>query len=817
MCIRRIFIVAIVIFLSSYIVVAQDYTSPNYTLTKARIVASSGKANSPTFSLNNVRIGNILGGKAESANYSLDARNIEKRTPPNPPTLNPVITPTNLTLQTLSGTKDKYTSIYINGYEVVPLDSEISWSYEKTLTEGDNHLIITARNKYGLESESVYVTITLDTIPPSPPILNPVTTPTNISTQTISGTKEADTSIWINGLQSLALNSPTSFSTDVSLSEGENTFNITAKDTALNESQPSIATIILDTIPPTGTIRINNDAPYTNSLEVSLNLLSEDNTGGSGIDKMQFSHDNINFSSPESYAPSKTWTLTEGDGEKKVFVKFEDKAGNTSLAYQDAIILDTTPPQIIITSPKEGAIVDTEEIVLEGTVDGTGFSEVRTLPNQGENILTKTAQDEAGNVSSASVTVYYYPGTPIGPEGGEVVSFDGKVKVIIPAGALSESTYISLLPLDKASLQEAAPEDHTLLSIVECKPYGLNFNKPIQLIYTLDEAEVPGTPVGLGFYDSLQDKINLTGIDSVIASDGYTVNFTISHFSTYATLKNLLPTKGAPIGSGVEIPLPDIFTGAFSHSYPLTLPPARLGMQPNLALVYRSSNPNSWTGLGFSLNPGYIVRSTRLGPPTYIDEEDTFYFVNPQGTTELAHLVDNLYQAKIESGFTKFFKEAGDFWRVVSKEGAVLIFGQTDNSREISTQGTFSWYLTKAVDSNGNYIEYNYTKNEGKCYLSSIDYTGNEKTALSPRHKIEFFLEPREDTFSSYLSTSKIATTKRLSEIHVKLNDDLVWRYKLEYEYSPDTHRSLLKSITQYAADGKSFPTQSFSYQQAEE
>jgi hypothetical protein len=643
-----------------------------------------------------------------------------------------------------------------------------------------------------------------------------------------------------------------------------------------------------DDIPPTGSIKINNDNQYTNSASVTLNLSGQDNPGGSGLDQMKISNTNpADWSGipAEAYATTKSWNLASGDGTKTVYAKFKDVAGNWSGAYSDTIILDTTPPTIsinpvisptnqnvtlsytvtdnftpfneiqvtgdnspyinegshnviltakdrannsssssisftidktppvvIITSPTNGAIVEDSTVQLQGTVDGVAFSEPRTL-TEGENTLTKTATDAAGNIASASVNVYLYLGQVIGPAGGEVLSADGKVKVVIPAGALSSSQQIKVLSVNKETLESAAPSGTSLLSVVECKPYGFIFNKPVSIIYTLYQAEIPGTPVELGFYDSVQKKIISTGQTSTVPADGYTLTFSVMHFSTYAALKNLTP-QSTPIGPGVKIPLPDMLTGSFSHAIPITIPPGRKGMQPQLGLVYRSSNPNSWVGLGFSLNPGYIVRSTRLGPPTYIDTQDTFYFITDAGTTELVHLIDNLYQAKVESSFTKFFKEPDDTWKAVAKDGSILRFGQTNDAKETSASGTFSWYITKATDTNGNYIEFNYTKDQGKSYLSRIDYTGNEM-GISPTNSVEFFLEARNDITSSYISTAKITTAKRLKEIQVKVGYDLVWRYVLEYNYSPDTNRSLLKTITQYAADNKTLPQQKFSYQSA--
>jgi hypothetical protein len=256
-----------------------------------------------------------------------------------------------------------------------------------------------------------------------------------------------------------------------------------------------------------------------------------------------------------------------------------------------------------------------------------------------------------------------------------------------------------------------------------------------------------------------------------------------------------------------------MLTGSFSHSIPITVVHGRKGMQPNIALTYRSSNPDSWTGVGFSLNPGYIVRSTRLGPPTYTDN-DTFYFITDSGSTELVHLIDNLYQAKIESGFARFYKETDDSWKIVGKDGSILRLGTTSDSKETSSSGTFSWHITRATDTNGNYIQFSYNKDQGKSYLSRIDYTGNDN-GVAPRNSIEFILEAREDIPSSYLSGSKIATAKRLKEIQVKVNSELVWRYSLEYNYSADTNRSLLKSVTQSASDNTSLPKQTLTYQQA--
>ncbi|MDP2905507.1 MAG: SpvB/TcaC N-terminal domain-containing protein [Candidatus Omnitrophota bacterium] len=650
-----------------------------------------------------------------------------------------------------------------------------------------------------------------------------------------------------------------------------------------------------DTTPPTGSIKINNATQYTNSTTVTLSLSAQDNTGGSGLAQMHFSNDGTNFSAAENYSSAKTWALSPGDGQKTVYVKFSDQAGNWSQAYISNITLDTTPPAltinpvqsptnqnvviaytvgdnltpsnqitvtgnnspytnegthtatltakdaagnsstgsvsftidktlpaVIITAPQNGEVIEEAPVQFQGMVDGVAFSENRSL-NDGPNTLTKTATDAAGNTASSCITVNYYTGQLIGPEGGEVTSPDGRVKLIIPAGAVDKPTRIKASTNIKPEiLEKFKSSDKTLLSVVRCERYpepDASFNKIVTLIYLLEKAQVPGTPVNLGLYDG--KEMDIIGDPSLVPEDGVTLTFMIGHFSTYGALQGMI-SQGAPIGGGVKIPLPDMFTGSFSHSVPITVPPGRKGMQPSISLNYRSSNANSWVGTGFSLNPGYIVRSTRLGPPKYTDD-DTFYLVTDGGTTEMTLLTDTLtgklYQAKIESGFTKFYKENDGSWKVVAKDGSKLLFGDSADSREVGSKGTFAWYLTEAVDTNGNYITYKYARNnqENKCYLSRIEYTGNKNAGTLPLNQVDFVLQDRTDIFSSYISGSKIITRQRLIQIKVSVDNAPVWIYDLAYIESPSTGRSQLKSVTQKSAgaDGKILPVQTFEYQQA--
>jgi formylglycine-generating enzyme required for sulfatase activity len=99
-----------------------------------------------------------------------------------------------------------------------------------------------------------------------------------------------------------------------------------------------------DTAPPTGTVVINSNRSATNTPNVTLALTWDDGAGGSGVSRMRFSNDGATWSPWEALAAARAYALPGGDGYKTVRVQYLDRANNRSTAYNDYILLDTTPP-----------------------------------------------------------------------------------------------------------------------------------------------------------------------------------------------------------------------------------------------------------------------------------------------------------------------------------------------------------------------------------------------------------------------------------------------------------------------------------------
>jgi YD repeat-containing protein len=148
---------------------------------------------------------------------------------------------------------------------------------------------------------------------------------------------------------------------------GTTTLNFFSTDIAGNSETVKTQTYTIDTTPPTGTIAINSGATSTGNSTVTLTLSCSD---ANGCSQMQFSNDNVTYSTPEAYAATKAWTLTTGDGTKTVYVKFKDTPGNWSTAYSSTILLDTTPPST--TASPAGGTYNSAQSVTLACNDGTG-------------------------------------------------------------------------------------------------------------------------------------------------------------------------------------------------------------------------------------------------------------------------------------------------------------------------------------------------------------------------------------------------------------------------------------------------------------
>jgi hypothetical protein len=213
-----------------------------------------------------------------------------------------------------------------------------------------------------------------------------------------------------------------------------------ATDKAGNiEAAGDTSSFMFDNVSPVPSIAINEDDTYTTHTNVILMLQSEDS--GSGTAQMSFSKENNVWSNWEAFSATKTFELIAGDGEKTVYYKVSDKAGNVAQA-SDTIVLDSAPPHSLYISINNGeAETSTRSVTLslqatditsgvyqmafsnDGTLWSdwepfTGTKSYTLLAKQGEEKVYFIVKDHAGNTAEAVSTSIILKVSSGSPNGG---------------------------------------------------------------------------------------------------------------------------------------------------------------------------------------------------------------------------------------------------------------------------------------------------------------------------------------------------------------------------------------------------------------
>jgi hypothetical protein len=163
-----------------------------------------------------------------------------------------------------------------------------------------------------------------------------------------------------------------------------------------------------ETTPPTGSIKINNDATFTTSTDVTLALTCTD---ANGCAHMKFSNDNTNWSTPEAFAITKAWSLSWGDGIKTVYVKLQDNPGNWSTVYSNTIILDTTAPTCGVSINNGASYTNSALVTLNLSCTDANSCDQMRFRNDGTNVWSSPesfATTKAWTLSSGEGTKVVY-------------------------------------------------------------------------------------------------------------------------------------------------------------------------------------------------------------------------------------------------------------------------------------------------------------------------------------------------------------------------------------------------------------------------
>jgi RHS repeat-associated protein len=311
-------------------------------------------------------------------------------------------------------------NVTVNGSQVALTDG--NWSATVTLSGPDGAKTITAvATDVSGKQTPASVQITLDTTPPVIAIGSPANgTSTTSQTITVNGT----VSDALSGVAGVTCNgaaatlSGGTFTCSVTLVPGDNTITATATDVAGNTSSAtSHATYTPDAQAPTIAITAPENGSFTKDIVVSVTGTAGDDVGVANV--------TVN-GTPAAFTNgswSTTVTLAPPDGAKTITAVATDVSGKQTPASVE-IILDTTSPEVAVTSPAADArVVASNELTLSGTVSdalsgvagvtcngsaatvsgGTFTCHVTLL--EGSNSVTIAATDRAGNAAQSPLAV----------------------------------------------------------------------------------------------------------------------------------------------------------------------------------------------------------------------------------------------------------------------------------------------------------------------------------------------------------------------------------------------------------------------------
>jgi uncharacterized repeat protein (TIGR02543 family) len=306
------------------------------------------------------------------------------------------------------------------------VDFATTYKWKLSAGDGEKKVYVTLIDAAGNESEPLSASIILDTLPPAEPTVTSIEPTqivrgeyyTKVTTIKISGSKEKDSSIFINGGEKVALNTQADWSCEYTLKDDEksimttNNLKITSKDAAGNESEAEELEII---VKPRSKIRIIS--PLKKFLR-SQDLIAKTND----IAILYMVDDGTSIKARRvSLEEGKLMTFTISD---------EDELGNLA-EEKIALMLDNTAPSISVTSPQDGSTVSSVPVVLEGRITDSGsgikslkvsgktvsFSQdtfkVNLNLSEGTNTIVLEGEDKAGNIATAALALdYAKPSTP---------------------------------------------------------------------------------------------------------------------------------------------------------------------------------------------------------------------------------------------------------------------------------------------------------------------------------------------------------------------------------------------------------------------
>ncbi|MBF8290776.1 MAG: hypothetical protein HW391_1744 [Chloroflexi bacterium] len=161
--------------------------------------------------------------------------------------------------------------------------------------------------------------------------------------------------------------------------------------------------VVPDSTPPSAVLLVAGGVTRVSTPQVSLQIAGFDDV--SGVTEMSLSYDGVNYLPPVPLLTQFEWTLSAGDGLKRIWARVINGVGLYSPPVSASVYLDTTRPGVTAVTPVDGATVTTARPVISVQFDEAIVAS--TWANLG-----LVVQSAFGGIVPG--TLVYYPSTRTG-------------------------------------------------------------------------------------------------------------------------------------------------------------------------------------------------------------------------------------------------------------------------------------------------------------------------------------------------------------------------------------------------------------------
>lgn len=643
-----------------------------------------------------------------------------------------------------------------------------SWQIVLTeLPEGETTVSVFALDAAGNQSETVTIVLTVDRTAPAVPIVDPVTSPTALTIVELTGQKEADSQLHLNGQSINADFAGTTWSTIVNLAEGENIFDLVAVDAVDNASASTSVTIIRDNQGPilvSATPAINAVAgeisniiitladTYSNiDYAASLATATLKDSQGNEVTTGSWSTDNlsINYDLPQGETlPGDTYTLN---------LNPVDALGNASLvAYTFSV--DRSAPSVSALSMSPGSPHRAESVSFELDFDEAMSPLVEPV------VMLNGPDEQSYQVIGENNYLIFDP-------------FDGV------NGQAPNSNMWSYVAGNDMTIQDGKLESVTTSSWPGVKSnFVLQGDFDIQIDYALDSAPVTDSwYVNVIAKSSIgtQDDEDRFGIQrSFVSQQIYRVEQVVN--GAWSAIGDI-PTSAAEVSGILRIVRTgNIFEGLFWNgeawvsigTATLNATDVTLYIQTgaavsNPAVTARFDNFTVSSADSLEWLPGFVPEITSKGvwlnartwqsSFTFTDQSgDGSYLVTASGAQDIAgnlmapQTVGSFVLDTVAPGVPTLTSSVPPATNLTS----LPLVGTGDTGAEIVINGV----VRATVDASGNW-NYVYPLNEGANNLTIVarDAAGNDSAAIAPVPSVTSDTTPPNFTIAPYPAISATA------------------------------------------------------------